>query len=246
MSDSGPGELDNPHDHLDWIRDVAYGAYQEAGSARDEGFALGTALTTVATIGVIVWYPIRSQGMTGAVLAAGAALLVAGWWLVRGMPVRASGRTATGTWPVQFVVHELGAEAIPAAGAPAAVAVALLAELRSRAAPGSFWSGFTGGVGSSNRVMGEWWEQHRIRLRKPDADRTTELALSLEWQRVTAVAVDDHECVIDLAGAGSPGVRLHCHPETFAATRTFVRHHLSPRFWSALAPPPEISTGLRV
>jgi hypothetical protein len=232
--DPDSDQFANAHpQRFEWYRDIQLTGIDDRGSTRDEGHALGAALAVGAFVCAIAFFSLRWLGAIGWIVSIAAGFGATVWMYVRDSPRRPLPQ-AFGYWPVQFAVHDLGAE-VSAGEPPARVVVELSHQLQSRSSGRSFWSGMSSGWKAGGNVTNRWYERHRVAFKRNG--QRMNFTVAVDWGQVIGIAVDEAAHIIDISAADSPGLRLHCNPETFREVRLFLRGQVHSRFWDTLDPP---------
>lgn len=216
MDDTGAPEPGFSSPSMEWTVIVPLVGVSKADSLRGEGIAIGAALTYAVLFGFVAWFFNRQFGGFAVFVGAGVAIAVGVWWLVRLRPRPAYEMVES--WPVRFVLHELGAEAIAEGDPPPEVATALYVQLSAQATSRSLRSGLGSGIASGLLAFSR-------SKRGPDEFGPVAVARRVDWNRVIAISLDERAQIIDLAGVESAGVRLRCTPDTFAAASSFIWRH---------------------
>jgi hypothetical protein len=224
---------------LEWYREIPVkGIAKLPGTLHNRGFLIGGALVATLTCGFLVLLLSMVIGFGGIDWLVSLALVGAGVvrWLARAKPRRPI-TDGTNSWRAEFVVDDLGA-GVFAGQPPTGVAVALRAELRSRAMTGGIWNGIWCGLFAGI---------HALRLRLPGkgmlllylGDTTVDsgdLRFSINWGHVMQVEVDERARVFDLRGTECAGLRLQCTPGNFPVVRAFISEYIHPVLWPSNGP----------
>lgn len=219
---------------LEWEGEIPVkGLAKLPGTLQNRGFLIGGALVATLTCGFLVLLLSLVIGFGGIDWLVSLALVGAGVvrWLARAKPRRPI-TDGTNSWRAQFVVDALGAE-IFAGNPPAGVAVALRAELRSRATSGGLWSGIWCGLLAGIHVLRISSEGALFLFLGDTTVDSGDLRFSINWGHVMQVEVVERARVIDLRGTECAGLRLQCTPENFPVVRAFIGEYIHPVLWSS-------------